>query len=320
MSRTGSQLAHDKTTAAPEARRPRIVVIGSINMDLVLPCARLPVQGETLAAGALQLLPGGKGANQAVAAARLGASVCMIGRVGNDTFGRQLCAGLSHDGVDTRYVRTTRNTPTGTASIFLQKSGENSILLSSGANGKVTPADVNAAKSVIRDADIVLLQLELPLATVAHAIALCRKLKVRTILDPAPAVKLPEAFYEVDVLTPNEGEALVLAGGKTSSPQETAKRLRKRGVKQVVLKLGARGAMHDDGTITNASGFRIKPIDTTAAGDAFTAAMGVGLAEGKEWPDVLRFANGAGALTCTKIGAQPSLPTRKEVDRLANRK
>ena len=299
------------------SHRPKIVVIGSINMDLVLPCARLPKPGETLAAGELQTLPGGKGANQAVAAARLGASVSMVGRVGDDAFGRIMTASLSHDGVDTRYVRTTKSVATGTASIFLQKGGENSILISAGANGRVTPADVRAAKRVIAEADVVLLQLELPMETVVAAVELCRKLKVKTILDPAPAAKLPKSLYGVDVLTPNESEAAILLGGASPSPAVASAKLRRRGAGQVVLKLGPRGSVHDDGTETTfAGGFKITPVDTTAAGDAFTAAMAVAMAEGKPWPETLRFANATGALACTKLGAQPSLPTRKQVDRL----
>ena len=197
-------------------KRPRIVVIGSINMDLVQPSPRLPLPGETMHGGDLSLVAGGKGANQAVAAARLGADVAMVGRVGRDAFGNLLRDGLAREGIDVRHVRRTPGA-SGTAVILVQPSGENSIVLSAGANAKVTPADVDRARPLIRAADAVLLQLEIPPATVRHAIKLCRSLGVSVFLDPAPplaitgkAKKVPRWLFEANVLSPNEHEARAL--------------------------------------------------------------------------------------------------------------
>jgi ribokinase len=300
-------------------RRPRIVVIGSINIDLVVACARVPQPGETIRGGDLATFPGGKGANQAVAAARLGADVYLVGRVGDDAFGRTMRAKLEESGVNTRFVRTTRSAATGTAAILIQKGGENSIVLSPGANGRVDRADVDAASAVIRQADFVLLQLEIPMATVAYAIGLCRRFSVRTMLDPAPApAKLPGAIWRADILTPNQTEAATLLGmAETISAGATMERLLSAGAKRVVLKLGGQGAMYGSAKESvHAGGFKVKVVDTTAAGDCFNGALAVALAEGKEKGDALRFANAAGALACTSPGAQTSLPGRAAVEKL----
>ena len=332
--------------------RPFIVVIGSINTDLIVPIPRLPKPGETLAGGELVTAFGGKGANQAVAAARLGADVAMVGRVGRDDFGDRRRVALAKEGVDVRHVRRTP-APTGTAIILLQSGGENSIVLSPGANAHVTPADVDAALPVLRRADAVLLQLEIPIATVRHALRRCRELGVTTVLDPAPAPagpatasvsmkatgpakaagpaasRPPKSFvktksvvktkwaFAADVLTPNQTEAGALLG-RATSPDATAAALIAAGATNVVLKLGDNGSLHADatGVYTHVAAFAVDPVDTTAAGDAFTAALAVARAEGRAWPDALRFANAAGALACTTLGAQPSLPKRRQVDRL----
>jgi ribokinase len=290
-------------------------------MDLVARTPRLPGAGETvLGTGDLLSIPGGKGANQAVAAARLGADVHMVGRVGDDAFGRTLLAGLRAERVDTRFVKRTPGVASGCASIFVDAHGENCIVVSPGANARVTPADVDAAEGIIRRAAVVVLQLEIPLATVRRAIGIARKHGVPTVLDPAPVPPggLPDALFRVDVLTPNEHEAAQLAGAEHSDPKVLASRLLARGPREVVLKLGAKGALSLDSAdvMSWAKPFRVKAIDTTAAGDAFTGALAVAMAERMPHDAALRFANAAGALCCTRMGAQPALPTRGEVDRV----
>jgi ribokinase len=300
--------------------KPVIVVVGSVNMDLVVECDRLPAPGETIAGGESATIPGGKGANQAVAAARLGAEVYMVGRVGDDDFGRALRAGLEKNGVNTRYLKTTPGVASGTATIVVQKGGENSIIISPGANGRVSPKDVEAAAPAIRRASAVLLQLEIPQASVKRAIELCRKHRVVSVLDPAPAPSagLPGGLHNVDIISPNETEAATILNLKTPTPALIGLKLLSRGAKDVVLKLGKRGAIHADatGVMTHVRGFKITPVDTTAAGDSFTAGLAIARAEGKSWADALRFANACGAIACTKFGAQPSLPRRADVMKL----
>lgn len=300
--------------------KPLIVVVGSVNMDLVVECDRLPTPGETIAGRSSATIPGGKGANQAVAAARLGAEVYLVGRVGDDDFGRVLRAGLEKNGVNTRYLKTTPGVASGTATIVVQKGGENSIIISPGANARVTPKDVVAAIPVMKRAAAVLLQLEIPQASVKRAIELCRKHGVVSVLDPAPAPRsgLPAALHKVDIISPNETEATTILKMKSATPERVGLELMSRGAKDVVLKLGKRGAIHADGTgvMTHVRGFKIAPVDTTAAGDSFTAGLAIARAEGKSWADALRFANACGAIACTRFGAQTSLPKRAEVQRM----
>jgi ribokinase len=287
---------------------PRIVVIGSINMDLVCRTPALPGAGETVLGTEFLTIHGGKGANQAVAAARLAngrADVHMIGRVGADDFGRELVAGLRENGVVTKRVRVTKGVASGVAMILVDRRGENSIVVTPGANAQVTPADVDAAESLIRTAAVVVMQLEIPLPTVRHAVKTCRRLGVFTILDPAPAPAKPIRF-DVDLLTPNESEALAV---------------RTDGARQVVLKLGARGCRLVDGDRSrDMKAFKVKVVDSTAAGDAFTGALAVARALGMEMCEALLMGNAAGALCCTKMGAQPALPRRAEVERLMRRR
>lgn len=303
-----------------QKKRAKIVVIGSVNMDLVIECERLPHPGETLTGHDTVMIPGGKGANQAVAAARLGADVYMVGRIGDDTFGRVLRDGLEKNGVNTHYLKTTRGVSSGTAMIVVQKGGENSIILSPGANGKVTAKDVESALPVIRNADAVLLQLEIPISAVLRAVKLCKKHGVMSVLDPAPAPVsgLSQGLYCVDIISPNETEAATILKGKNATPEWITRRLLEEGAGHVVLKLGKRGSVHADrtGVMTHVKGFKIRPVDTTAAGDSFTAGLAVSRAEGFSWADALRFANACGAIACTRFGAQPSLPRRSEVLKL----
>jgi ribokinase len=294
---------------ARRARPRRIVIIGSINMDLVARSPRLPRAGETVLGSEFLTIPGGKGANQAVAAARIAdgrVDVHMIGRVGDDDLGRELLAGLKANQVVTRRVEVTKSVASGVAMILVDHTGENSIVVTPGANAELTPADIDAAEKLIRSASVVVMQLEIPLATVRHALAMCRRVGVYTILDPAPAPAKTVRF-QVDLLTPNETEA---------------RTVRTDGAKAVVLKLGAKGCELVDAAALRrrrrrrVKGFKVKVVDSTAAGDAFTGALAVAHALGMPMPEALRMANAAGALCCTKLGAQPALPTRREVERL----
>ncbi len=310
-----------------QAKNKPVVVIGSINMDLVCRIGAIPKPGETILGGDLATIPGGKGANQAVAAAKLGADVHMIGRVGTDDFGTRLLTGLKQHRVNTRHVIVTEAKPSGCAMILVDQKGENSIIVAPGANALLTPADIDAAEPVLRKAACVVLQLEIPLKTVEYAIKLCKKLGVYTILDPAPAPAkgLSKTLFNVDLLTPNQSEAETILGPLETGRMKRTKRidakqiggeLIARGAKSVVLKLGARGSMLvEKGDIHHALGFKVDVVDTTAAGDAFTAALAVARAEGLSIHDSLPFANATGALACTAFGAQPSLPTREEVEK-----
>jgi ribokinase len=313
-----------------------IVIIGSINMDLICRTSHIPRGGETVLGEQFMALPGGKGANQAVAAAKLSARgfpVHMIGRVGDDDFGQRLLNGLDQHNVNTQHITITEGVSSGVAMIQVDRRGENAITVAPGANGQLSPRDLDRAEDVIRSAAIVVLQLEIPMATVRHAIDLCRRHEIYTILDPAPAPaphKMPRAMYQVDLFTPNQSEAETLLGWlpthrvkkkRIEDPKQIAADLLSRGPRSVVLKLGAKGclAAAEGAPLEHAKAFKVKVVDTTAAGDAFTAALAIARAEQLDWRDTLRFANAAGALTTTAFGAQPALPTRDAVDRLVRR-
>jgi ribokinase len=303
---------------------PQIVVVGSINMDLVARVPRLPAPGETVGGRDLQYLAGGKGANQAVAAARLGGHATLCGRLGDDAFGEKLRAGLLEAGVDAANVWTTPGTSSGVAWIGVDAAGTNAITVIPGANGSVTPADVDAWTPALRSADVVLVQLEIPLPAAARVIQVARKLGVRTILDvaPIPAEPLPDELWLADIVSPNQAEAEALTGICVESIDAgvaAARVLRQRGAGCVVLKLGGLGALIDQGdsNAEHVPAWAITPVDTTAAGDAFTAALGVAWSAGQTLSDATRFACAAGACACLKLGAQPSLPLRQDVEALA---
>lgn len=313
----------------------RIVVIGSINMDLVCRAPRIPRPGETIFGDNLITIPGGKGANQAVAAARLAddqTDVYLVGRVGDDDFGQRLMNGLVQHRVRTEYVTITEGSSSGCAVVMVDRKGENSIVFAPGANAKLTPADVDRALPVIQDAAALVLQLEIPLETVKHAISVARELGVYTILDPAPVPErgLPREMLNVDVLVPNQGEAELLMGHrqthrvttkKLSDPKLIGGDLLSRGARTVVLKLGGKGALLvcRDGHIERYKPHKVAVLDTTAAGDAFAGALAIGHAEDMSLRDAVRFANAAGAACCTQFGAQPALPARDAVERLLKR-
>ena len=298
-----------------------VAVVGSLNMDLVARAARIPQPGETVIGGEFRNVPGGKGANQAVAAARLGAQVSMVGRVGRDAFAGPLLDSLAADGIDHTFVIQDPHAATGVALIVVDDAGENSIVVASGANMRLSPTDVDAAETAIAGADALLLQLESPLETVTRAAELARAHGVTVILNPAPARPLPvELLALVDVLIPNESETALLTGmpvGDQAEAEAAAGALRTMGVGTVILTLGQRGALlAREGETVMCPAFDVTPVDTTAAGDAFVGGFAVALAEGRTLSEATRWGNGAGALATTKLGAQPSLPARQELETL----
>jgi ribokinase len=295
---------------------PRILVVGSSNTDLIVRAERLPSPGETVLGGDLQTAAGGKGANQAVAAARLGAAVTLVARVGNDAYGQASLAALAREGLDTRYVVIDEETPSGAALIVVAPGGENLIAVAPGANGRLSPADVAAAQAAFENADVLLLQLESPLETVEAAARLGEKHGLLVVLNPAPARDLPDGLLAiVDVLSPNEHEAAALTG--ETDHGRAAEALLARGAKTVVVTLGAAGAWVATREVARViPGYCVEAIDATAAGDAFNGALAVALARRQTLFEAVRFAHAAAALSTTRSGAQPSLPTAEEVARL----
>jgi ribokinase len=291
----------------------------------VVTVERLPAPGETVLGRDFQMIPGGKGANQACAAGKLGASsvvVRMIGRVGYDLFADHLKASLAAAGVDVSGVHATKAHPTGVALIWVDRQGQNSIVVASGANHALASSEVGTMRQVFRGASLAMFQLETPVATVSAALGLAREEGARTMLDPAPAQPLPaEMLDQVDILTPNESEALMLLGRPAArltaaEAREVARALRARGPRTVVLKLGDQGCFYcDESGFQHVPAFPVPARDATAAGDTFNAALAVALAEGQPVERALRFANAAAAISVTRLGAQASIPTRAEVDK-----
>jgi len=304
--------------------KPRVVVIGSANMDLVYKVDRLPRAGETIKGGNVALYPGGKGANQACAAAQLGGNTLFIAQVGNDTFGAILLEALKAKGVNTGHVRISPY-PTGCASIYVLPDGENSIVLSPGANEALDSEAVISSLDSLEPGDWVLSQLEISLPTVRAALAHAKAVGATTILDPAPTLPLPQClFRHVDFLTPNQTEAMTLLGHPGSQLGEDAKEAEKVAVKllalgprSVILKLGRLGCyVAAPGVRAWVPGFEVTTVDTTAAGDIFNGALAVALTEGRPLLEAARFANAAAAISVTRCGAQSSIPSRSEVDEL----
>ena len=295
-----------------------IVVVGSLNMDLVMRTARVPVGGETLHGHDFSTLPGGKGANQAVACARLGARVRMIGQVGNDGFGATLRDGLAADGIDVGGVSQNTRVGTGVAMILVEDIGQNRIVLAAGANGALTPADIDARAAMIEGAAMLVLQLEVPMPVVLRAIEIAHAAGVPVLLNPGPAAALPQSVWpQVDILVPNESEASLLSGvevGDVASAFAAARVLRQRGVRQVLITLGANGvAVVDEQGERHLPAHVVKAVDTTAAGDTFIGGLAAGLIEGLPLNDAIALGQSASALCVTRHGAQPSIPYRREI-------
>lgn len=298
----------------------KVTIVGSINMDLVTRVANFPEPGETIIGGDLQTFPGGKGANQAVAAARMGADVAVVGRVGDDVFASQLKVNLASAGVDLTYVFDSDSTASGVALILVDEHGQNIIVVASGANARVTEEDVEAAQAAIATADVLLLQLEIPLESVQRAAEIAHENGVKVILNPAPAQALPgELLSLVDILVPNESETSILTGLPADSLKDLGSLAGKLGnlrASAVLLTLGQEGAL-----LIEPAGLRRYPafavdrvVDTTAAGDAFVGGLATAIAEGKPVSEAVPWGNAAGALAVTRSGAQPSMPSRGEVE------
>ncbi len=300
-----------------------ILVVGSLNADLVVRAPRFPAPGETIQGEDLVIFPGGKGANQAVAAARLGGQVAMIGRVGRDAFGSALTENLKQNKVDVSRVICDETTPTGTAVIVVDAQGQNSIVLSPGANARVSPADITP--DTFADSSLLLLQFEIPIETVIHSASLGKEKGLRILLNPAPARAIPdELLMAADFILPNETELGLLTGmpvGDLGSVEAASRSLVARGAQNLIVTLGENGAL-----IVNRVGarhipsYKVKVVDTTAAGDAFVGGLAVGILKGISLEDAVQYACACGALAVTKFGAQPSLPTTGDVQRLLEQK
>ncbi len=300
--------------------KPKITVVGSFAVGLTLRAPRFPVKGETLIGSDFDMGPGGKGSNQAVGAARLGAESHLVAVIGADIFGDVGVNLYKQEGVGIEHLRRTAERNTGVGFITLNAEGDNHIVLDMGANHLFSTDDVDRAEDVIASSDAVLSVLEIPSATAARGMALARKHGVASILNPAPAQPLDDSLLsQVDVLTPNESELRILCGlapDDATDTLEIAHRLQKRGVRNLVVTRGGDGALviTPDGKVEHVPGQKVKVVDTTGAGDAFTCALGVALAEGQPLLGAVRFATYAGALACTKLGVIPALPTRAEVE------
>ncbi len=294
----------------------RLLVVGSINVDLVACAHRLPALGETILGSSFEVFNGGKGANQAVAIAKLGAPVDMIAALGDDLFTERLLQGLKVAGVDTHAVQMVAG-PCGVAHISRADNGENSIIVISGANRSVTASYIDAHQDMVQRAQMILVQLETPLDAVIRLAEHAQEAKVPLMLDPAPAVPLPEALLaRTTWLTPNETEAQILLGRVNLEPPEAAEKLLRMGARNVALKLGAQGVFlaGRDSAPQRIPGFPVNAVDTTAAGDCFNAAFAVSLTRGNPPAEAARYAAAAAAISVTRAGAQPSLPTGVEVD------
>lgn len=314
----GSVLRTDQNAAMTSRR---IVVVGSANTDMVVRVDELPRPGETVLGGRFAVIPGGKGANQAVAAARAGGRVSFVGRVGGDAFGQQALRGLKREGIDVRSVKRDVDAPSGIALIMVGATGENSIAVAPGANARLRAADVTRAASRFVDSAIVLLQLEIPLDAITAAARLARRQGARVILNPAPARSLPRSLLKlVSILTPNESETESLTGIRVTNDRSAlraARWLHDQGVETVMITRGAQGVFVSSSSGTKRiPAFRVKAVDTTAAGDVFNGSLATALADGASLHEAALFANAAAALSVTRRGAQPSAPLRSEIVRL----
>lgn len=297
----------------------KIVVVGSCNTDMVVKSDRLPVPGETVLGGAFMMNPGGKGANQAVAIARMGGNVTFISKTGNDLFGRQSVEMYGDENIVTDYIFSDQHLPSGVALIMVDRNGENCIVVASGANGSLSPKDIEKARNVIENADILLMQLEVPMDTVEYAAKLAHEKGIKVVLNPAPAAFLSNELLKcLYAVIPNKTEAEMLSGIKVSD-LETAKQaadiIAAKGVDKVVITLGSKGALIKDGDVYSfIPADKVEAVDTTAAGDTFCGAFCVGISEGLSIEDAVRMATKAAGITVTREGAQAAIPYRKELE------
>lgn len=295
-----------------------ICVIGSLNMDLVVNVDKMPKPGQTIIGSNFKEVPGGKGANQAVAMARLNGNVSMIGKVGEDGFGQTLINSLKNDKVDTTYIKTTKGA-TGVALITVDNNAQNSIVVSPGANFEVKEEDIDNNIEAIKNSDIVVLQLETPLNTIKYALKKSKELNKYTILNPAPALKLDdEIIKNVDLLTPNETELEIISGVSIETEediQKAAQIMIEKGVKELIVTLGSKGSLYinKEKSIFKKA-YKVEAVDTTAAGDSYTAALAVALSKDQSIEEAMDFASKVGALSVLKEGAQSSLPTLEDVE------
>jgi ribokinase len=298
------------------ARRPRIVVVGSYAVGLVMRTSTIPLRGETVLGHDFQRMAGGKGSNQAIACARLGAHTTFLAAIGDDATGDAAIGLLLSEGVDTSYLHRVPDTPTGVGFIIVDDNGENAIAVDLGANRLLTPEHIDLAEEAISQADVLLAQLEIPPETALYAIRMARRYGVRTILNPAPAQPLSkEGLSAVDLLTPNGAEARILTGSASADPAELASILRRSGVATVILTMGEHGAwiggVHEARTVP---AFSVNAVDTTGAGDAFNAALAVALAEGNSIQQAVVYACAAGAYCVQSLGTVPSYADRAQLD------
>lgn len=295
-----------------------IVVVGSANMDMVMTVERYPHPGETVFGETFGMFPGGKGANQAVAVAKLGGHVTFIGKMGKDIFAEKLSCSMRKDGVNLDYLHIDNEAPTGTAMIMVNQDGQNEIVVISGSNMKLTPLDIDNNRKVFSSAKITLLQLEIPLSTVLRSAQIAKANGQRVILNPAPAQRLPKSLLKlIDIITPNETEAEILTGIRVNnnhSAVQAAKKLLSMGVRVVIITLGKNGALLvDEGREKFFPTLRVKSIDSTGAGDAFNGGLAFSLANDNELDDAIIFACAVAAFSVTKMGAQDSMPSMKEL-------
>ncbi len=293
--------------------KANILVIGSSNTDMTIRASRLPAPGETILGGEFKMGRGGKGANQAVAAKRLGGDVTFVCKVGNDVFGKESVQAYKEEGMDISHILHS-DKPSGTALIMVDDSGENCISVAPGANGDISVEDIRSIADLIRSASYLILQLEIPVAAVVEAAHIAHEAGVCVILNPAPATKLPESiFADIDILTPNQTETAILTG-ISDDPDKAVARLAELGVGRIVMTRGSKGsAVYENGTCTLVDACKVNAIDATAAGDTFCGALCVGLSEGLDLVEAARFATRASALTVQKMGAQESIPYRKDL-------
>jgi ribokinase len=297
---------------------PTIYVIGSSNTDMVIKSDKLPAPGETVIGGVFLMNAGGKGANQAVAVAKLGTEVVFVSKVGNDIFGKQALEGFQNLGMNTDFVFIDNENPSGVALILVDSKGENSISVASGANANLQISEVQEAINQVQKGDIVLLQLEIPLMTVTETIKKCAEKGAMVIFNPAPAQKLDESVFEfISLITPNETEAELLTGIRVidfASAELAAKAFHKKGIPEVIITLGSKGAFFSNETKqVLIPSPKVEAIDSTAAGDIFNGALCVAISEGQTIENAISFACKAASISVTRMGAQASAPTREEI-------